>query len=394
MARYYWYVTIDGTTATFIKEEGTDYTKPIVYQWNFPPAYDPTYFSSLPSLLDRAQNAEDWWVRQYGIESLGKLFLNSSSPFRNELFQSLKEAASANKAQCVQALTGLIDDPDPDVQNSAILTLGALVGSGRGYSSYFPLHVGNSWTWSRPIGTDSIENITDTVMEGGTKYFRFNRLRELDTPLVTMDAYRATIIARSTQVTWLDFSLDVGDTYVIHFFTDPPMEWTVRIGSKDDTVHLGGRILTHCWRFDIITCCDWGWSEWFAPGIGPVKRVGETIHGPETYYLLSAQIDNTNIVLSAEGRDPSVPSKFFLAQNYPNPFNPSTTINYELAAGAFVTLKVYDVLGREVLVLVSEHQSAGSHSVACSAGNLPSGMYFYRLHAGPYTQTKKLMVLK
>jgi Domain of unknown function (DUF5060)/Secretion system C-terminal sorting domain len=88
------------------------------------------------------------------------------------------------------------------------------------------------------------------------------------------------------------------------------------------------------------------------------------------------------------------PSVFLLAQNFPNPFNPATMINYQLPTHVFVTLKIFDVLGREVKTLVNEEQNAGTHSVAFNAANLPSGVYFYRLQAGDYSKTMKLMLLK
>ncbi len=89
-----------------------------------------------------------------------------------------------------------------------------------------------------------------------------------------------------------------------------------------------------------------------------------------------------------------LPVEFVLEQNYPNPFNPTTVINYQLPANVFVTLKVYDVLGRDIKTLASERQNAGTHSVTFNARNLPSGIYFYRLQAGTYSETKKLVVLK
>ncbi len=89
-----------------------------------------------------------------------------------------------------------------------------------------------------------------------------------------------------------------------------------------------------------------------------------------------------------------VPAAFQLDQNYPNPFNPSTTINYRLPMNTFVTLKVFDILGRKVETLIDERQTVGTHSVQFSALNLPSGVYFYRLQAGTYHDTKKLLLLK
>jgi hypothetical protein len=90
----------------------------------------------------------------------------------------------------------------------------------------------------------------------------------------------------------------------------------------------------------------------------------------------------------------ALPAEFTLHQNYPNPFNPTTRIEYELPASSHISLTVYDVLGREIRTLVDERQSAGNHSVTFNPGNLPSGVYFYRLQAGNYSATKKLLLLK
>jgi F5/8 type C domain/Secretion system C-terminal sorting domain len=88
------------------------------------------------------------------------------------------------------------------------------------------------------------------------------------------------------------------------------------------------------------------------------------------------------------------PSEYVLNQNYPNPFNPSTVISYRLSITSRVSLKVYDVLGREVATLVDGHQAAGNHSVTFDARKLPSGVYLYRLQAGSFSATKKLLLLK
>lgn len=89
-----------------------------------------------------------------------------------------------------------------------------------------------------------------------------------------------------------------------------------------------------------------------------------------------------------------VPSKFGLEQNFPNPFNPSTEIRYQISELSNVTVKVYDVLGREVAMLVNERKSPGRYKVQFDASTLPSGVYFYRLEAGSYVETKKLTVMK
>jgi hypothetical protein len=89
-----------------------------------------------------------------------------------------------------------------------------------------------------------------------------------------------------------------------------------------------------------------------------------------------------------------ITQSYHLYQNFPNPFNPSTIIGYRLPASDFVTLKVFDVLGREIVTLVNERQSAGEHSVQFSGPSLSGGVYFYRLHAGTYQDTRKLLLLK
>ncbi|MDP3148095.1 MAG: T9SS type A sorting domain-containing protein, partial [Ignavibacteria bacterium] len=88
-----------------------------------------------------------------------------------------------------------------------------------------------------------------------------------------------------------------------------------------------------------------------------------------------------------------VVNSFNLAQNYPNPFNPSTKISYAIQSPELVTLRVFDVLGREVAMLVNQYQSAGNHSVSFDASSLASGMYFYKLEAGSFQSIKKMMLL-
>lgn len=88
------------------------------------------------------------------------------------------------------------------------------------------------------------------------------------------------------------------------------------------------------------------------------------------------------------------PSGFRLHQNFPNPFNPATTIRFEVGGSGFLSLKVFDVLGREVATLVNEHKTAGEYSVQFDASNLASGVYYYRLTAGSFSQTQKMIVAK
>lgn len=90
----------------------------------------------------------------------------------------------------------------------------------------------------------------------------------------------------------------------------------------------------------------------------------------------------------------NIPDKFELFQNYPNPFNPVTNIKYMISNNGYVNLKVYDILGKEIKTLVKEYKKAGAYEVSFSAQNLPSGIYFYRLNVGDFSDTKIMTLIK
>jgi hypothetical protein len=99
-------------------------------------------------------------------------------------------------------------------------------------------------------------------------------------------------------------------------------------------------------------------------------------------------------LLTSVFEDMGTPASFQLYQNYPNPFNPSTIIKYRLSTASHVRITIVDLLGREVRTLLNEQKSAGSYQVSWNASGVPSGVYFYRLQAGSFTETQKLILLK
>jgi hypothetical protein len=110
-----------------------------------------------------------------------------------------------------------------------------------------------------------------------------------------------------------------------------------------------------------------------------------------TFYIAT---EGQDIVTSIKDKDYTIPEKFELGQNYPNPFNPTTIVRYSVPELSFVTIKVYDVLGGEIVTLVNEEKVVGSYEVDFNAAQLPSGIYFYRLQAGSFVETKKMVLMK
>ena len=102
---------------------------------------------------------------------------------------------------------------------------------------------------------------------------------------------------------------------------------------------------------------------------------------------------NPNVVLPVEQKE-LLPGNFALFQNYPNPFNPSTTIKYSLAEGGRVIIKIFDILGKEVITLTDEYKDAGYYEIDFRAENLSSGIYFYKIASGSFSETKKMVLLR
>ncbi len=113
--------------------------------------------------------------------------------------------------------------------------------------------------------------------------------------------------------------------------------------------------------------------------------------GTDTTYVY---VVSSEPLSDAEEEVNSIPSEFKLEQNYPNPFNPSTSIQYSVGNRQFVTLKVYDVLGDEVAILVNEEKHSGIYEVEFDASGLPSGIYFYKFQADNYSESKKMVLLR
>jgi len=115
------------------------------------------------------------------------------------------------------------------------------------------------------------------------------------------------------------------------------------------------------------------------------------VGGPSPFKLY---FDSYNITTRTTNNNTEVPIKYNLSQNYPNPFNPVTKIDYSIPKNSLVTLKIYDLIGKEVETLVNKEMSPGNYSIDFNASKLSSGVYFYKLTSGNFTQTRKMILVK
>ena len=191
---------------------------------------------------------------------------------------------------------------------------------------------------------------------------------------------------------------------IINFIPVELISFTSNVIS--DNVHLSWVTAseTNNMGFEILRCAqnDYAWKK-----IGFIEGKGTTAEtqsysfidpslspGYYSYRLKQMDFDGTFEYSNIIEVEIGAPRKFSLKQNCPNPFNPSTTIQYAISNRQFVTLKVYDILGKEIATLVNGEKSAGSYEIGFNASHLASGIYYYQLRAGDYVETKKMILLK
>ncbi|HED37231.1 MAG TPA: T9SS type A sorting domain-containing protein [Ignavibacteria bacterium] len=131
------------------------------------------------------------------------------------------------------------------------------------------------------------------------------------------------------------------------------------------------------------------------PNGGVISMGGITWRGSSLPVISSTAMSEIYLTVTGIKTELQNSSNMFeLLQNYPNPFNPETAISFKLSSLSFVTLKVFDVLGREVATLVNEEKPTGKYVVKFNANNLPSGVYFYTINANNFHKVKKMILLR
>ena len=257
-----------------------------------------------------------------------------------------------------------------------------------------PLKLGNIWIYDQ-ISRISRTTVTDTsiyfdttaynklfyeVNDSSLQFYTYARLREDDFYVLfnEIDSTEGAGYYKKNAVigdTWMAGTIVyiIVDTFVVNVFGEPT---TIKFLTKDDG-------LVYIQEY---------WTEKFG-------KLGSQDFGGIIDDLLGCVINgvaygDTSFTIVSVEDESEIPSSYYLAQNFPNPFNPSTTISWQLPVGNWQTLKIYDVLGKEIATLVDGFKPAGKYEVYFDASNLASGTYFYQLKVENYIETKKMQLVK
>jgi len=261
----------------------------------------------------------------------------------------------------------------------------------------FPLQIGNVWHYveggiSPAYGSKAL---FDTTMANGLTYTNIEGIlfsgfyRQVGSKVFRYD------VSNEIEELKYDFSLDVGDTlHVIIYETDTTLITVSSKGTK--TIFGEERNYMTFLRNNLPSTADG--CETVVDGIGYTQYSGEVFLYGLTGAIISGKTYGEITSVNEEG---SIINKFTLAQNYPNPFNPTTTIKFTIPnvetpykASLQTKLIVFDILGREVRTLINKPMQSGEYEVEFDGTNLPSGVYFYRLEVGKYSEIKKMIYLK
>jgi len=266
-------------------------------------------------------------------------------------------------------------------------------------SVYYPMHIGDKWEyWSPSDGYYQVKIIGDTLMPNGEKYFIYT-LQDYAYQRVQNNKYVYVYNEYSVDSEFVHYKLDAikHEIWELNF----PYYRGVYKKGKDDNNLLLENLEWREYRDVFIDTTqippDTLWNEGvdsYWPRI--TKGLGVTTYAAGMEVLVGAVINGVGYgtLVGIRENNNSIVKDYQLFQNYPNPFNPTTTIKYQLKEPGFVTLKVYDILGKEVASLVNENEGAGYYKVNFDANNLSSGLYIYRLRANNYVESKKMLLTK
>ena len=258
---------------------------------------------------------------------------------------------------------------------SAIALAAACVCSWSSAQVYFPLHIGDNWSY---------EDRTSLFCEGGSVIYMIKSDTVIDGRRYVRPSlftpYSGAVRADSVRV--FEYDTTTRSEYVIFDFNAKPGDTlSIRDNGKRVMIALGSL------KFEEGTI-----TFTVRDSIGIVRIYDSQMSCD--FKLTGAWINGQRITLGIPIGDPGLPKTPLLEQNYPNPFNPNTTIRYALPQRSHVTLTVYNTLGQQIATLVNESQGAGYHDVRFDGTGVASGVYYYRLTVGQSVHTRKMAVVK
>lgn len=253
---------------------------------------------------------------------------------------------------------------------------------------HYPLSMGNNWQYilageSSSIWTRTI--VADSTMPNGKTYSTVLTGWYHNTPnppiFLREDPNRVYQYGNGYEYVIYDFSKNVGDTVSIN--PGGYAIWIARI-QKDTVFGMVKRVY--------LFRGQWS-SEWIADSLGLIKGIYEPaieydIYGARVNGVMYGTFTSIGNTISES------PTTYRLLQNYPNPFNPSTTIHFEIPKFSHVTLSIYNVLGQLVQTVVNGERAPGVYDVRVDGSRWGSGVYYYRVVAGNFIQTNKMIVLR
>jgi len=285
-----------------------------------------------------------------------------------------------------------------------------LTAQGIDTTDYFPLEVGNTYTYyqSLPCPPDTVRQrigpwggnrVRDTIIIDGKKYFiTVVAGLEIGSDTVRIHSAGNMLIRRQgIEDVFYKFHAAVGDTwsYVIRV-AGREYRYRATLQSRGDTVKVHAGTFKDCLRifFDVPGIVGDEFTDWLAPNVGLVFRC---VQEPQELY--EATLSGIHYPVTSVEREPNPIVSFTLYQNYPNPFNPETIIKYELQTQGKVKLKVLDILGKVVIELVDDTLPPGSYEVKWNGkdGNgrsVVSGTYLYQLTVNKHQIAKKLLLTR
>ena len=266
------------------------------------------------------------------------------------------------------------------------------------WNTYYPLKKGNWWKYHEWVGGgitrySKEECLGDTIING-LKLYIIKRVQMAPFPGTTIKyvywgekGYYSYIPSVGMKVLECFLSPRVGDTCTV--IANNTWQITWKGDYTDETVEHIPSIWS---KNNGLVYQYYNFLKNIGPYIHEYEGAGtaDTLKG----WFINGKYYGDTTALGINDKEEKIINNYELSQNYPNPFNPNTIISYSLPQQCLVGIKVYDILGKEVAILVNEQKKAGAYDVRFNAKNLTSGVYFYTIKAGDFVQTKKMILVK